>query len=144
MKLIKQTLRKRIALGIEGTPSEIQGRLDSLINWKAIDSYKTAKHEYDGLHLGNPMSFQYVLLSEESLRDYFINLVSLDYDIEVLDRADLPLLAAIRNQANLILHAIPEARFLPVVVREGEHADKREHARAEIKEQATHYALTGK
>lgn len=145
MKLIKQTLRKQIALGVQGTPEEIQGRLDSLINWQAIESYQHAGHPYDGLHLGKPLTFQYVLITEERLRDYLINLVSLDFDIERLDMQSLPLLAHIRKQANMMLAAIPETCFLPVPLSERQERESAAtKAKAEIAELATRYQLTGK
>jgi hypothetical protein len=140
MKLIKQSFRGQIALGIQGTPEEVQSRLDSLINWGAITSHRTIGHPYDGLHLGDPMSFQYVLLSEESLRDYLINIVSLDFDIERIDMATLPLLAYIRKQANMIMANISNVSFIPVALREREErSGAQAKARAEIRALAEEY-----
>ena len=72
IKLIKQAAGHRIALGISGTPEEIEQELNALYNWNVWGreraSLMDTRQEQDTAHDLGTFDFAYVYTTEERLR----------------------------------------------------------------------------
>ena len=131
VRLIKENLSERngYAIGIVGTPARIQAQLVSFINYGLCKSAKRKRHPFDGLHLGNPLHFQYVTCTKVELMAYLRYLVSLQFDIERIETPSL--IDYIDRQAERFFDSISEQNFLNIT--DPERYDERDETFADAK-----------
>lgn len=133
MRLIKQFFGgPHLLIGIEGTKEEIESKLMSLANFGGIGidgrngdrtigcsidkctgeilSTFRQSSRIDGLHLGSPDTFRYVITTKEKLMGYFYTLCSLAFDPERIETVRLQ--SYLHSQAQSLYDAIPSESFL--------------------------------
>ncbi len=146
IKLIQQNVGRKIALGVSGNERNINKFILALLNAGLISTYRHSKHSYDGLHLGCPESFQYVLIRPDALLAYYKGIVRESF---TPDCESFTLELYLDKQAQSMVDAIPCESFLDVPTGGADKGKSRESedyykgAKTEIRELALAYVPQG-
>lgn len=116
VRLIKQSLRARqgYAIGVIGKAQAIEERLLSFVNFGLVASARHAKHPHDGLHLGKPAHFQYIICQESRFIEYAKWLYSLQFDVERIDLGLPSMDTYLERKARALWDSIAEIQFLDI------------------------------